>query len=219
MFEFEISFVVLIIHLKSLYMKGLFFLLIGLVVSTTGFSQKASDALTGEHSLRERYFIMKSKSQTYGEYKVIKESTLDGVWKIMQDTIAAKDASIKSANANINGLKTQLGQTEKALTEKEQSMTAVLHASTHINVLGIDLTKGAFISIVAITIAGLLLLLGLIIARMKVQSKILSERNLAVSALTHEFDEYKHRAMDRQTKLSRELQDERNKLQAMIRNS
>ena len=98
-------------------------------------------------------------------------------------------------------------------------MVQVLHASTHINVLGIDLAKGAFISIVAITIAGLLVLLGLIIARMKLQSKSLSERSLAVTALTNEFDEYKHRAMDRQTKLSRELQDERNKLQAMIRNS
>lgn len=218
-FAFSITFVVHIIHLKSLYMKGLFFLLIGLVVSTTGFSQKASDALVGEHSLRERYFIMKSKSQTYGEYKVIKESILDGVWKIIQDTIAAKEISIKSASTNITNLKSQLSQTEKTLKEKEQSMEEVLHASTHINVLGIDLPKGAFISIVAITVAGLLVLLGLIIARMKVQSKILSERNLAVNALSHEFDEYKHRAMDRQTKLSRELQDERNKLQAMIRNS
>ena len=48
--------------------------------------------------------------------------------------------------------------------------------------------------------------------RMKLQSNSLSERNLAVSALTHEFEEYKQRAMERQTKLSRELQDERNKL-------
>lgn len=200
-------------------MKGLFFLLLGLMISGAGFCQKASDALQGEHTLRERYFILKSKSQTYGEYKVIKETYLDGVWKIMQDSLAGKEALIKTANTNINGLKSQLSQTEKTLTEKEQSMVEVLHASTHINVLGIDFAKGAFISIVAITLAGLLVLLGLIIARMKVQSKILSERNLAVSALTHEFDEYKHRAMDRQTKLSRELQDERNKLQAMIRNS
>jgi hypothetical protein len=36
-----------------------------------------------------------------------------------------------------------------------------------------------------------------------------------VSALTNEFEEYKHRAMDKQTKLSRELQDERNKLASM----
>ena len=201
-------------------MKGLFFLLIGLMVSTVGFSQASTEALQGEeHTLRERYFIMKSKSQSYGNYKVIKESVLDGVWKITQDTIAGKNASIKSANANINTLKSQLGAAEKTLAAKEQSMAEILHSSTHINVIGIDLPKGAFISIAAITVAGLLGLLGLIIARMKLQSKSLAERNLAVTALTNEFDEYKHRAMDRQTKLSRELQDERNKLQAMIRNS
>jgi hypothetical protein len=200
-------------------MKGLFFFLIGLLISVAGFSQQASDAVPEDLTLRERYTILKSKSQTYGAYKVIKETSLDGVWKIMQDTIAGKDASIKAANQNINNLKSQLAQTEKTLMAKEQSMAEILHASTHIKVLGIDLPKGAFISMVAITVAGLLVLLGLIIARMKVQSKSLSERNLAVTALTNEFDEYKHRAMDRQTKLSRELQDERNKLQAMIRNS
>ncbi|HEY5918574.1 MAG TPA: hypothetical protein VIU13_14255 [Chryseolinea sp.] len=201
-------------------MKGLFFLFIGLLVSTVGFSQASTEALQGEElTLRERFTIMKSKSQSYGNYKVIKESVLDGVWKITQDTIAGKNTAIKTANTNINNLKSQLSAAEKTLTAKEQSMAEILHSSTHINVIGIDLPKGAFISIAAITVAALLGLLGLIIARMKLQSKSLAERNLAVSALTHEFDEYKHRAMDRQTKLSRELQDERNKLQAMIRNS
>jgi hypothetical protein len=200
-------------------MKGLFFLLIGLLVSGVSFSQKSAEALQGEHTLRERYFLMKSKSQSYGDYKVIKETVLDGVWKIVQDSLAAKQTSIRTGNTTIKGLKSQLDQTVKTLNEKEQSMAEILHASTHISVLGIDMTKGAFISLVAITVVGLLVLLGLIIGRMKLQSKSLSERNLAVTALTSEFDEYKHRAMDRQTKLSRELQDERNKLQAMIRNS
>jgi len=200
-------------------MKGLFFFLISLVISSAAFSQKSAEALQGDHTLRERYFLMKSKSQSYGEYKVIKESVLDGVWKIVQDTLAAKQGSIKTANTNIKELKAQLDKTNATLNEKERSMEQVLHASTHINVLGIDLAKGAFISIAAITVTGLLVLLGLIIGRMKLQSKSLSERSLAVTALTNEFDEYKHRAMDRQTKLSRELQDERNKLQAMIRNS
>src|SRR5688572_12736008 len=185
-----------IIHLKSLYMKGLFFLFIGLMVSTVGFSQASSEALQGEElTLRERFTIMKSKSQSYGNYKVIKESVLDGVWKITQDTIAGKNTAIKTANSNINNLKSQLSAAEKTLTAKEQSMAEILHSSTHINVIGIDLPKGAFISIAAITVAALLGLLGLIIARMKLQSKSLAERNLAVSALTHEFDEYKHRAM------------------------
>ena len=130
-----------------------------------------------------------------------------------------KNAAIKTANGSIKDLESKLNQTKATLNEKEQSMEEILHASTHINVLGIDLGKGAFIAMVAVVIAGLLVLLGLIIGRMKLQSNALSERNLAVSTLTSEFEEYKHRAMDKQTKLSRELQDERNKLQSIIRNS
>lgn len=201
-------------------MKVLSFLLVCLAASLVCFSQqKPSEALQGDHTLRERFLLMKSKSQTYGAYKVIKESVIDGVWKIHQDSIAAKDDAIRLANGNIRDLKTQLNQTIATLNKKEQSMVEIQHASTHINVLGIDLAKGAFITMVGIIIAGLLVLLGLVIGRMKLQSNSLSERNLAVTALTNEFEEYKHRAMDKQTKLSRELQDERNKLQAMIRNS
>lgn len=200
-------------------MKVLFFLLVCLMASDVCFSQKPSEALQGDHSLRERYLLMKSKSQTYGDYKVIKETVLDGVWKIHQDSVAAKVEALRQANGTITDLKAQLNQTIATLNEKEKSMEQVLHASTHITVLGIDLTKGAFITMAAITVAGLLTVLVLIIGRMKLQSSALSERNLAVSSLTNEFDEYKHRAMDKLTKLSRELQDERNKLQAMIRNA
>ena len=137
---------------------------------------------------------------------------MDGVWKIANDTIAAKEASIKAAQANISKLKAELDKSLEAYKAKEKSMEEIMHASTHINVIGIDFNKGTFITTVAVIVAGLLVMLGLVIGRMKLQANSLAERNLAVSALTHEFDEYKHRAMERQTKLSRELQDERNKL-------
>lgn len=200
-------------------MKALFFLLVFLAVSVACLAQKPVEALQGNHTLRERYLLMKTKSQTYGEYKVIKETTLDGVWRILLDSIAVKNKDLGTANTNITNLKGELNKTVAALKEKEQSMTDVLHDSTHISVAGIDFTKGAFISMAAIVIAGLVALLVVIMGRMKLQSKALSEKNLAVNALTSEFDEYKHRAMDKQTKLSRELQDERNKVQAMIRNT
>jgi hypothetical protein len=182
-------------------------------------AQKSMEALQGDHSLRERYVLMKSNSQTYGDYKVIKQNVLDGVWKIFQDSIKAKELALGEANTHITDLKAQLNQTTATLKEKEQSMEEILHASTHINVLGLDIGKGTFITMVAIVIAGLVALIGMIFGRMKLQSHALSERKLAVDALSHEYEEYKHRAMDRQIKLSRELQDERNKLEAIHRNS
>lgn len=200
-------------------MKRSLFVLLLLVSYTASFSQKPSDALSGDHPLGERYLIMKTKSQSYGAYKVIKESTLDGVWKISLDSLEAKKKALAQANGGIKDLQNQLNQKIAALAEKEKSMADIQYDSTHIEVIGIPMLKGTFITVMAITIAGLLLLLVLIIGRMKLQANALSERNLAVTALTSEFEDYKHRAMDKQTKLSRELQDERNKLQAMIRNS
>ncbi len=200
-------------------MKVLLFLLLGLLVTEVGFSQKAFEALEGEHSLRERYVLMKSNSQTYGDYKVIKEKLLDGVWKIQQDSLKAKAVALQEANENITELRVQLNQTISSLEEKEQSMEEVLFASTHINVLGMEVGKGIFITLTAIIIGGLIALIGLVLGRMKLQSAVLSERKLALHTLSDEYNDYKHRAMDRQIKLSRELQDERNKLEAIHRNS
>ena len=200
-------------------MKRLFFVLLLLVSYSASFSQKPSEALSGEYSLGDRFEIMKSKSQSYGAYKVIKETTLDGVWKIAQDSLEAKKKALAAANGGISALKNELNQKIAAVAEKEKSMAAVQYDSTHIDVIGISMLKATLLTVVAVTIAGLLLLLVLVIGRMKLQANALSERNLAVTALTSEFEDYKHRAMDKQTKLSRELQDERNKLQAMIRNS
>lgn len=191
-------------------MRMLFALMVCLLAYQVSFAQETE--LQANPTLQERFLYLKSKSQSYGAYKVVKESTLDGVWKIANDTIAAKEAAISRSQATINQLKAELDKSILAFKEKEKSMEEIMHASTHINVIGIDFNKSTFITTVAVIVAALLVMLGLVIGRMKLQSNALSERNLAVSALTHEFEEYKQRAMERQTKLSRELQDERNKL-------
>jgi hypothetical protein len=195
-------------------MKKSLVLWVCLLASSITFAQQAAE-VQGNYTLRDRFQLMKTKSQSYNDYKVIKETVLDGVWKIINDSLNAKNAAIRGAQANINGLKGQLAKTEDALKAKEKSMTDILYASTHITVLGISFTKGVFLTVMACLLGGLIAFVAVIFGRMQLQSKSLSERNLAVSALTNEFEEYKHRAMDKQTKLSRELQDERNKLASM----
>lgn len=176
-----------------------------------GLAQQSTEAVQGNFTLRERYGIMKSKSQTFKDYKVIKESVLDGVWKIAQDTLAGKQANLNQAKRDIDTLKKSLNETKLALQQKEDSMAETLHASTHISVIGIDVGKGTFLTIVGIIIAGLILLTLSVLARMKLLSKSVQERKLAVTMVTNEYEEYKRKAMEKQMKLSRELQDERNK--------
>jgi hypothetical protein len=192
-------------------MRKLLIVLIASLAFEVGFAQPAAEQVQENYTLRERYGIMKSKSQTFKEYKVIKESVLDGVWKIIQDSIAAKEASLDKAQQNINTLNGELSQTKLVLKQKEDSMAETQHASTHINVIGIDFSKGTFLAITGIVFLGLILLTLSVLGRMKLLSKTVQERKLAVNMITHEYEEYKRKAMEKQTKLSRELQDERNK--------
>jgi len=196
-------------------MKRASLLLIGVMAMITSFAQTqtAADAMKNDsQTLRERYLVMKMKSQNYQEYKVIKENILDGVWKIFLDSVDAKQAAIRKSQAEVVRLQAELNKNIEALKAKEDSMKDIVYASTHITVLGIDFDKGFFAGMVGV----ILLLAGLAVAgivyTMRVLRKNLSEKEELANTISSEYEEYKRKAMDKQTKLSRELQNERNKL-------
>ena len=163
-------------------------------------------------TLQERFLMMKSKSQTFNDYKVIKETVLDGVWKITRDSISTRKTSLAKARATIASLESEVTASKAALQQKEASMQEVVYDSTHITVLGISFGKQLFLGIVASIIA--LLVLGLLLAtgKLKLMYTSIKEKAELVNVITTEYEEYKRKALDKQTKLSRELQNERNKL-------
>jgi hypothetical protein len=197
-------------------MKRLIVITFLMIATVSGWAQTANDALTtGNQTLRERYLLLKSKSQNYQEYKVIKETVLDGVWKIVLDSMQAKQAAIRQSNAKVNELQAELNKNIDALKAKESSMQEVVHASTHINVLGIDFDKGFFAGMVGVIVLILGLTIAVIVYTLKMLRKNLTEKVDLANAISAEYEDYKRKAMDKQTKLSRELQNERNKLQEL----
>lgn len=197
-------------------MKNLFVIIFCLLASPSLFAQASVEAVNEKDILlRERFSIMKAKSQTYGDYKVIKEYVLDGVWKIVQDSIRKGKSQLNEANVKIAGLQKELAAVKNQMKDKEASVADIEHASTHISVLGIDVNKQAFISFVGIVVAGLLLLLGLVSGRLKLMYSSLKEKIESLNIINKEYDEFKHKALEKQIKLSRELQNERNKLQEL----
>jgi hypothetical protein len=197
-------------------MKHFTLLLVGVLMVSVGFAQTAADALKNDNqTLRERYMLMKMKSQNYQEYKVIKEPVLDGVFHIFMDSITAKQAAIRKSQAEINNLQSELNKSIETLKSKEESMKDIVYSSTHINVLGIDFDKNFFAAMVGIILLIAALVIAGIVYTMKVLRKNLAEKEGLANSISTEYEEYKRRAMDKQTKLSRELQNERNRLQEL----
>lgn len=176
-------------------------------------AQTAAAALEGKaQTPQERYYLMKKNSQTFQDYKVIKENVLDAVWKIETDSLVKRESQLAEAKATINSLQKDLNQVRTALKAKEDSMEDIVFASTHISVLGKGLTKKSFLIIVSVAVLALSGVIVLLLINLRSMQIFVSESNLMVMNITHEFDEYKRNALEKQTKLSRELQTERNKL-------
>lgn len=166
-------------------------------------------------TLSQRYAVMKEKSETFNEYKVIKEYILDGMWRLTTDSIKKVHADLLSAKEESAQLQRSLNSALAAVKQKEESMAEVEYASTHISVLGIGFTKGFFIGLVGFVLLGMILLVGLVSGRLKMMYLSLREKIEAENMISKEFENYKRKALDKQMKLSRELQNERNKMSEM----
>ncbi len=163
-------------------------------------------------SLKDRYATMKNNSQTFQDYKVIKEYILDGVWKIYLDSVAAQRESLRSAEAKIETLEGEVAEVKKQMTDQQADMEDITFASTHISVLGVSFHKTAFLLLVAAVVGVLVFGCLTLLARMRLMTVSIREKTESFSELNHEYEEYKRKSMEKQTKLARELQNERNKL-------
>jgi len=176
-----------------------------LMLSTLAVAQKPD-------GLNNSFQQLKSKAQTYKDYKVIKETTLNVFWKLVEDTLAFNAKRINEAKQEIASLKTQIAQVKAEVQKREEAVAEIVFDSTHITFFGIGFHKAVFKSIVLIVLASLAGLLALAVMRGVFQYRSLKEKSEAVLLLNSEFEEYRHRAVEKQMKLSRELQNERNKL-------
>jgi len=182
-------------------------------------SQKpaAAQMLEGNYTLDDRFNLVKTKSQTFQDYKVIKEFVLEGFWKITKDSINKGKASLREAKAKIAQLENDVQVAKDNLNQKEASIEGITYESTHISVIGIPFTKSAFIILVTVVVVGLVFALLGLLGALRFTRSSMKERALTVDLLTKEFDEYKKKALDKETKILRQLQDERNKYHASPR--
>jgi hypothetical protein len=163
-------------------------------------------------TLQERYSAMKKTAETYQDYKVIKEGTLDVIWRTVIDSIKNQKAKFHDTKQIIAKLESDLAAEKESLKQMKVSTELVNFDSTHISFFGLSFTKSLFVSLVVICLAVLLIAIGALGARLKLIQNTTKEKSTAVDELTHEFEEYKKRALEKQAKISRELQTERNKL-------
>lgn len=166
-------------------------------------------------SLKGQYQLLLSKSKTLNGYKLVNPARLGAFWQSVNDTLTigrrqllSATKKIKEHEQNITGLKAQISGNENSLASSNAKVN-------EISFLGISFTKSNYNTVVWTLIIALAAALTVVILRSAKHIHEAKYRSTLYEEIAQEYQSYKTKANDKEKKLARELQDERNKLEEL----
>lgn len=163
-------------------------------------------------SLKGQYESLLYRSKTYYGYKLINPARLTSFYQSVADSIKKERTSSKTVQARIAGQAQTIDSLNSLIKGKESSLESSNSKADEISFLGIPFSKStynmivwAIIIVLAIALAFVIISSGKNVHEAKYRTELYEE-------VSKEYQTFKVKANDKEKKLARELQDERNKL-------
>jgi len=173
------------------------------------FAQKTKD--TGETSIRGEFDRLYRVSTNYKEYKVInKEKFLDLKQQVLDSSKASQNLLIEKNNL-LKAAKLDNKKNQDLLTLSKLTLETALKKENSISLFGIQLSKFIY-NLLLWTLILLLLVLVIYLSFKFQKNNFLTKRaEQNLKNVEYEYEQYRKKALEREQKLRRTLQDEINK--------
>lgn len=181
-----------------------------LLVVSVSFGQTVKK-FTDTGSVNNQFDNLIKNSNRYQEYKVVKKTWLLKLKSNVTDSISASKKEINTANKLISAQKKSVDSLKLAINTSATTVTNLKTEIQSISLFGIQINKGAFKTFMFSIIVILALLLLFFISKFKQSNSITSQTKLDLKELDEEFELHRKKALEREQKVRRQLQDELNK--------
>ncbi|WP_405397356.1 tRNA (guanine-N1)-methyltransferase [Maribacter sp. Asnod2-G09] len=190
-----------------------------LLASNTQFAQdteEEDDKLSlDEGPISNQFDYIAKRSGNYRadgiRYEVVKETNLFKIRKNVLDSIAAMNKKTGELKATIAEHETTITSLNNKLEETTTNLGAVTEEKDSMFFLGLPVSKGTYNFVLWTIIGGLFLTLGLFIYKFRNSNILTQEAKQNLSELEVEYEDHRRRSLEREQKVSRQLQDEINK--------
>lgn len=163
-----------------------------------------------DRSLSGQYRYLLTKTYNY------QQPVIGAFYRNVMDTIKTERAALRKAQATVNSQAATIKKLNVDVTIKDETISAANSRVDQINLLGIGLTKAAYNTLMWGLVLGFGITLAIVIittTRFRQEAKY---RIKLYNELSEEFQTYKTKANEKEKKLARELQTERNKLDELM---
>ncbi len=165
--------------------------------------------------IKSQFEYLFTKSGNYRadgiKYEVVREGNLYKLRQNVLDSINESNKKTLELKAAISENQATISSLNKKLDETSKSLSTVTEQKDSMSFLGILVSKGMYNLILWTIIGSLLVLLALFVYRFRKGNILTQEAKAALSELELEYEEHRRRALEREQKISRQLQDEINK--------
>ncbi|MFD2098351.1 tRNA (guanine-N1)-methyltransferase [Flagellimonas iocasae] len=182
----------------------------------SSFAQEENSDEPQDMTIKGQFEVMERQSTNYRSgngvpYEVIKLSTLNEIKSNVFDTINTAYGSIKDLSANITANKAEIEDLNAKLQDTTNKLNNVTEEKDSISFFGALISKGTYNFILWSIIFALLLFLLFFIYRFKNSNFLTQQAKTALADLEQEYEQHRRRSLEREQKISRQLQDELNK--------
>ncbi len=168
-----------------------------------------------DNSINGQFETIIRKSTNYRQggkrYEVVRLLELEALKKNILDTISVANSNIAELQATISEQVSSLSSLNTKLDETSITLKQVTEDKDSMSFFGSMISKGTYSLIVWSIILGLLTFLLLFIYKFKNSNTLTKQAKLNLADVESEFEEHRRRALEREQKISRKLQDEINK--------
>jgi len=201
------------------FLKALSIFILLAFLSNISFAQerKKIEGSLNEGTIESQYNYLYKKAPKWTDpnsgtkYKTVKinnllkfKSNVTDSLKLDRKKLLAEKTIVATQKSEIEALKLKLGETN-------ENLTSVTQEKDSIKFLGMPMSKSGYNSLLWTIIAALTAGLALFITKFKSSNTITVQVKKDKIEIEGEYDEYRRKAIEREQKLRRELQDELNK--------
>lgn len=187
-------------------MKNILFSSLLLLCINTTFAQVST-----ETTIDEKFQELITNSNNFKGYKVVDSGELTSLQKLTSNRITELKEEIAASKEVTEAQKEQMAQLRAELESIEAQLNAVTSEKDNISFLGMSLSKASYKTTMWSIMGVLVLALALFVVRYKRSHFHTKEARQNLSELEKEFDAYRVKALEKEQRLGRLLQDEKNK--------
>ena len=175
-------------------------------------AQQAETAQPANNSLNNQYKDLKTDLEVINGFRMIKMYTMDRFWNVVMDSLKAGQMKSNQAVSTIKAQQNDIAGLHAAIKKLESEKQELATRVDNMVVFGKPLAKAGVVSVASFVVLGLIVLSVILFVISRASYNTSRELRKLNESMYQEFDTYKRNAVEKEIKISRELQNCRNKL-------